>query len=83
MAHNEGTAKKHYILSGKSKTSVEVPKNLGQLMRTDDGNAKMACEPSLATKEAPAVVEKRKCVESETGKSPENQQSKRIPWTMM
>lgn len=36
VAHNEGPAKKYYLLSEKSKTSVEVSKKLGRLMRSDD-----------------------------------------------
>ena len=47
MAHNEATAKKYYLLSEKSKTSVQVSKELGQLMRTDDGNAHTASNKTL------------------------------------
>ena len=75
MAHNEATAKKYYLLSEKSKTSVEVSKKLGQLMRTDDESANNPCE------ETPAVVEKRKCDESEPSQPSGIKKSKRIPWT--
>ena len=80
MAHNEATAKKHYLLSEKSKTSVEVSKKLGQLMRTDDGSANNPCESS-AKQETPAVVEKRKCDESEPSQSSESKKSQRKTWT--
>ncbi|XP_028415656.1 uncharacterized protein LOC114541047 [Dendronephthya gigantea] len=36
MAHNEATAKRYYLLTEKSKTSIEASRNLGRLMRTDD-----------------------------------------------
>jgi site-specific recombinase XerD len=36
MAHNEATAKKYYRLTEKSKESVEVSKQLGKLMRSND-----------------------------------------------
>ena len=81
MAHNEATAKKYYLLSEKSKTSVQVSKELGQLMRTDDGNAHTACEPSSATKETCAVAENKKSAENEPEKSSESEGSKRIAWT--
>jgi hypothetical protein len=37
MAHSETTAKKYYLLTEKTKESVETSKELGQLMRCDDG----------------------------------------------
>ena len=36
MAHNEATAKKYYLLSEKSKASVEASKKLAKLMRDQD-----------------------------------------------
>ena len=35
MAHNEATARKYYLLSEKTKSSVEASKHLSRLMRTE------------------------------------------------
>jgi hypothetical protein len=35
MAHSETTAKKYYLLTEKTKESVETSKELGELMRCD------------------------------------------------
>ena len=75
MAHNEATAKKYYLLSEKSKMLVEVSKNLGRLIRIDDG------DKDTATKETTLGEEKREFLGSEQGNSPKTTQSKRIPWT--
>ena len=81
IAHNKAMAKKYFLLPKKSKTSVQVSKELGQLMRTDDGNAHTTCEPSSATKETRAVAEKKKSAENEPEKSSESEGSKRTAWT--
>ena len=38
MAHRETTARKYYLLSDKSKASVEASRKLGKLMRTNDSS---------------------------------------------
>ncbi|CAB4033290.1 Neurofilament medium polypeptide, partial [Paramuricea clavata] len=44
MAHRETTAKKYYLLSDKSKASVEASRKLGKLMRTNDSMAGKSTE---------------------------------------
>ena len=78
MAHNEATAKKYYLLTEKSKTSVEVSKNLGRLMRTDDGNTETTRPTASPTKDVKDVEEKE--VEGKD-KSSESETPKRIPWS--
>lgn len=80
MAHNQSTAKKYYLLSEKSKTSVEVSKNLGRLMRSDDGSKGLTNESPCKTNERTAVNEKVKLLDSETAKS-ESEESKRSLWS--
>ena len=74
MAHNEATAKKYYVLSKKSKMLVDVLKNLGRLMRIDDG------DKDTATKETTVGEKKRKLQGSEQANSLKTTQSKRINW---
>jgi hypothetical protein len=65
MAHNEATAKKYYLLSEKSKASVEASKKLAKLMRDQDA----ATSPLKSNASESGSSEKK-----ELGR-------KRMPWT--
>lgn len=88
MAHREATAKKYYLIAEKSKTSVEVSKNLGRLMRTDDVNKddvtctdESQCEYSCKANETRTDKEMENVLTGETTEIPENGKRKRIPWS--
>ena len=69
MAHNESTAKKYYLLSEKTKASVEASTKLGQLMR---GQNEDPCEQS----------ENQQVTSDSTDNQQETlSTSKRVPWT--
>ena len=79
MAHNEAMAKKYYLLTEKAKTSVEVSRNLGRLMRTDDGAKDMTQSSASSTQDVGGAEGVK--VESEKAKSESETSKKRIPWS--